>query len=188
MIIGVTGRMGSGKTTVVKLFKKWGAKVIYVDRIGWAILPKVKETLVKEFGKNIISGDCINRKKLAQIAFSSLRNKEKLDQIVGSRIVHFLENVLKKINPSYYVVVDCALIYEWNIGNWFNKIILIDAEDDKIIERLKLKGYSTPEILSRLKYQLPTEKKNPHYLINNNFSFSHLQKQAYKLWHRFQGI
>jgi dephospho-CoA kinase len=179
--------MGSGKTTVVKLFKKWGAKAIYVDRIGWAMLPRLKEELVKVFGNSIMNGNRIGRKKLAQIAFSSPSYKQKLDQIVGSRILSFLGKILKKIPHSHYVVVDCALIYEWNICGWFHKIILVDADEEEIIKRLKSKGYSIHEILSRLKFQLPTEKKNPHYLINNNSSLSHLRHQAYNLWHHLQG-
>ena len=119
MIIGITGGIGTGKSTVAHLLKKKGATVIDADGIGWEILDQKKDQLVKVFGHQILNKDNqVDRKKLGKIVFKDHNKRIALEKIVHPLLLRELKKHIAKEN-SKSLVVDCALIYEWGIQNWF---------------------------------------------------------------------
>lgn len=200
MVIGVTGGIASGKSTVVSFFKEWGADVIDVDKLGWEILENKQKEVIKTFGKEILikkssaeasplraqaqkvyPRQTIDRKKLGKLIFVSHEKRRKLDSIVHPTLIKELEKRINSMN-SKYLVVDCALIYEWKIEGWFNKIILVTSSYENKLNRLLNSGYTKEEAKNRISAQLPDEAKNPDWVIKNDSSLKTLKEDTKEVW------
>ncbi len=186
MLIGVTGGIGSGKSTVVSFFEKWGAQVINVDKLGWIVLEKKQEEIRKAFGNTIFKGDKIDRKKLGRIIFENDKKKEILNSIVHPPLIRKLKKQLVTHNPQLTtpLIVDCALIYEWDIKSWFDKTILVTSDYGNKIQRLINSGYTQEEAKNRIHAQLPDSEKIADWTIENNNDFRALEQTAKKIWNK----
>jgi dephospho-CoA kinase len=190
-IIGITGGIGSGKTEVAKIFKQLGAKILSGDEIGKVVVEKnrtVFKKIVKVFGEGILNKNKkLNRRKLGNIAFSSIKRRNKLNKIVHP---YLLSNLKKKIEEyrkkgSGFVVVDAALIVEWGLQNDLDYLILVESALKNRIKRLKENlGYSQKEALSRSKMQLrdKTRRKYADYIIKNDKNLTELKRKTVSLW------
>ena len=192
MIIGVTGGIGSGKSTVAGFFEKWGASVIDVDKLGWRVLEEKQQEIKKVFGDKIfqvhriLRNGKIDRKKLGRIVFENPEKKKIFDSIVHPPLIKELEKQLLTLNSqlSTLVFVDCALIYEWRINNWFDKIILVTSDYPKKLQRLMNSGYTQKEAEDRIHSQLPDseKKKTADWIIENNSNLRTLGQNAKRIW------
>src|SRR3989344_5122368 len=111
MIIGITGSVGSGKSTIARLFSKKGYKVIDADRMGHAVLrmPSVKRKIRRVFGKEISSGKEVSRSRLGRIVFSNPEKLRELNRITHSEIG---KGIRKRLKGKKDVVVDAAVLLE----------------------------------------------------------------------------
>ena len=184
MIIGVTGGIGAGKSVIVSFFKSWGANVIDVDKLGWTVLDEKKNEVVKAFGRRMLVKSKIDRKELGKIVFDSAQNKRLLDSIIHPQLLKRLKVEIEQAQSSdpRPLVVDCALIYEWKIESWFNKIILVKADYDKKLARLVKMGYELEEARARIEAQLPDDKKKADFVIENNENLQALEVWAHEIW------
>ncbi|SYZ73269.1 Dephospho-CoA kinase [Candidatus Zixiibacteriota bacterium] len=185
MLIGITGQIGSGKTEVARLFRKHRAFVISADKIGHDVVdndPKVLGKLVAAFGQGIInSRGRLNRKQLAQIAFSSTRGKAKLDSIVHPPLLKELSRQVRNAQiRNKLVVVDAALLIEWGWHKKVDYLLVVLAPNRAKIARLMNKGYSQREAHSRLKSQLSARRYRQvaDRVIYNNKSLAALEVQV----------
>jgi dephospho-CoA kinase len=186
MVIGITGGIGAGKSTVASLFEKKGATVIDADKIGWEILDQKKEQLVTVFGEQILNkSNQIDRKKLGKIVFKNHNKRELLENVVRPLLLRELQSRIDK-NNSKSIVVDCALIYEWGIQNWFDFTILVKSNFETRVRRLKGKGYSLDEMERRMGAQLPDGEKKASFLIENEGSLARLRSQVDQIWEKIQ--
>ena len=182
MIIGVTGGIGSGKSTVVEFFKEWGASVVEVDKLGWKILESKQKEVVEEFGTEILTDGKIDRKRLGRLVFASPDNVCKFNSIVHPPLITKLKYCLTHHLSSNLLIVDCALIYEWKIENWFDKIILVTSSYENKMQRLLKSGYTKEEASNRIHAQLPDEVKIADWVIENNNSLQTLREKAKAVW------
>ncbi len=181
-VIGITGKAGSGKTTLAQIFKEMGYDVINADEIGWEVLKEdnVKYEIKKIFGEEVFEGDNISRPLLRDIVF---KDSKKLGEL--NRIVHpiIIEKIRKKIDNSEsdIVFVDAALISQWGIEDWFDKIILVKSEKSE--ERLKKQGFKKEIIDGIKKAQKNVEKLNTKNLIivKNDYGKGKLKKESIKI-------
>jgi dephospho-CoA kinase len=190
-IIGITGGIGSGKTEVAKIFKKLGAVVLSGDEIGKEVVEKnsiVLKKLVKVFGKSILNRNKnLNRRELGKLAFASIENRNKLNNIVHPCL---LSNLKKKIREYRkrgpgVVVVDAALIIEWDLQKELDYLILIESALKSRIKRLKENlGYSQTEALNRIEMQLKdkTRRKYADYIVENDRDLRELRRETVSLW------
>lgn len=184
MLVGITGKMGSGKSTVAVLFEEWGAKVISADRIGWRILdePDVKRALMGEFGAKIVDSEgLVDRKKLARKAFASRDRLEALNRITHPALLRRLRREIESATgEADTVVVDAALIAEWGIGEWFDEVIVVVCPEQLKLERLRISGMNQVDARKRLEFQIPdTERVNiATYVIDNSGSLEELSIKA----------
>lgn len=186
MVIGITGGIGTGKSTVASLFKEKGATVIDADRIGWEILAQKKEKLVTVFGEQVLNKfNQIDRKKLGKIVFKNHNKRKVLENLVHPLLLRELQLLIDKDN-SKSIVVDCALIYEWGIQNWFDFTILVKSNFETRVKRLKGKGYSLDEIERRTGAQLPDCEKKASFFIKNEGSLARLRSQVDQIWEKIQ--
>lgn len=152
-VVGLTGKMGSGKSTVASILKEFGAKVINVDLIGHSVLSneKVKDSLKKIFGESIFLKNQIDRKKLARVVFSDLNKLSSLEKIVHPLIRIEVEKQVE--SSDGLIVIDAAILHRLELDKICDIVVLIKSPEDKIIHRLREKGMNEAEIRERLMAQ-----------------------------------
>ena len=171
-VIGLTGGIGSGKTTVAKMFIELGIPVYFADIEAKKIMvnsKNVRNKLIDAFGEDTYLNGELNKKYLAEIVFN---NKEQLSAI--NNIVHpEVENNFKKWledQHAPFILQENALIFENNKQNDFDRIITVTAPIQYRIQRVKDRDKATDEqILARINNQLDVEFKikNSNFVIHN---------------------
>lgn len=178
--IGVTGKLGAGKSTVARILAGLGANIIDADKIGWQILQEKRDEIVNLLGREVLEGERIDRKKVAKIVFSS---KDKLEQFEA--IVHppLLEQLKKRLQRPGVVVVDAALIPYWGIEDWFDYVIWVDAPWEVRLDRMKRRGYSESDIVQRERMQDFSPQRVDFY-VKNDGDMEALVKQVRRIWEK----
>lgn len=182
--VGLTGLWGSGKTTVLKLFEELGARTLDLDDVVHGLLQqqRTKELIRQTFGSGVFNGERINRKALAQKAFSSEQNRKRLESIIHPEVFKRMMDFLK--DKGDVLVVEVPLLYETSSEGFFDKTVLVRADEKVRTERLLRRGYSIEEIHQRLKHQLPEEEKaqRADYIIDNSGTIEDTKKQVSRIW------
>lgn len=183
--IAVTGGIGSGKSLVCRYFESCGYLIINADLIAKNIMQNdesVKAKLIKNFGKEVFTGNSINKELLSQLIFSDKKNLEKVNSIVHpvtiKKINEIAENELLLKN---IVFVESALIFESKREKYFDYILLITSSIENRIKRISQRdNLDTKEIMSRINSQLPDEdkRKKAHFVIDNDSSVEDLYDKA----------
>ena len=194
MIIGLTGGIGSGKSVVGNFFTELGIDVIDADLISRNILDtnkKARKLFVKSFGNEFIDkkGN-VNREKLRITIFDDKEKKINLESIihplVREEIINFTEQ-----SKSIYKIVMVPLIYETQSSNLYEKIIVIDCDEQEQIERAsKRDGKSKENILSIIKTQASRNERNSiaDFIILNDSSIEELRLKVIQIHQKLLGI
>ena len=194
LIIGLTGGIVSGKSTVALMFKDLGAKIVDADKLGHSvILPHEPawEKIVKIFGKDVLQNDLtIDREKLGKIVFANQSLLKKLNDITHPEITKIIKKEIDSVKNKTYnqkkiLIIDAALIYEAKIDRLMDKIIVVYIDEDEQIKRLiKRNNLSKDEALQRIKSQMPMKEKvkMADYVIDNSNSLDKTKKQVEKIW------
>lgn len=177
-IIGITGGIASGKSTVSSYLRELGQIVIDADEVVHDLQKKggaLYQVLVGWFGTEILQADGeLNRPKLAQLIFSSKENQEKSAKLQNRIIREELagrRDALAAKEPIFFM--DIPLLLELDYQDWFDEIWLVYVDEDKQLERLmKRNHYSLDEAAKRLAAQMPLQnkKKFAQVIIDNNGS------------------
>ncbi|RKY32959.1 MAG: dephospho-CoA kinase [Candidatus Omnitrophota bacterium] len=188
IVIGITGGLGTGKSTVVRMLKSYGAAVIDADQIAHGIIKpgkKIYLKLVETFGKKILGRNKnIDRKKLARAAFRNKNSLRKLNLIMHPEIIQAIKEGIKK-SPRKAVVVDAPLLIEAGLRGLVDKIIVVRAERETQLKRLLGKRRLTKkDIARRIKVQMPLEKKFcfADFIIDNSGSREKTRRQVAGIW------
>ncbi|MEJ5229749.1 MAG: dephospho-CoA kinase [Pseudothermotoga sp.] len=182
MVIGLTGKIGSGKSSAAEIFKELGAHVIDVDRIGHEVLQlkEVKNSLREIFGDEIFEGSEINRKKLASRVFSNSSELELLEKIVHPLM---RKHVKKQIDLlEGLIVIDAAILHRLGLDELCDFVVTIVAPREKIIQRLRDKGLSEEEIDRRLSAQQDISSRGT--VIENDSDFASLREKIKNFYTR----
>jgi len=138
--IGITGGIGSGKTSVAKLFAKKGSPVLYADDIAKQILiedSEVKEQIILSFGNESYDENTLNKKYLANKIFNNPENLAKINSIVHPPTIKKISSLCKKeLEKSKLVFVESALIYEADLVDIFNYVVVVTAAENIRIDRI----------------------------------------------------
>ena len=193
MIIGLTGKIGSGKSTVAMILKSFGAIIIDADKIGHHVVEYSKELqkrLQKEFGKDIISKTGkVNRKNIAQRAFQNETSKKKLNSLVHPYLLQELRKQINKYNKKdNVIVIDAALLLDWNYDKKVDFVLVIHTSIEKRIGRLEERGISRSDAIARNKAQLPYreyQRRADRIILNNN-TIDNLKRKLTTLWMSFK--
>jgi len=182
MILGITGIFGSGKTTVAKIFTKYGYKRIDADEIGHQLLNKkpIKNRIIKEFGKSILTNNKIDRKKLKNIVFNNHKELIKLDKIIHTPIIQEIKSIIKK-SKNKRIIIDGALLIETKCTNLCNKLIVVKTNEKERLKRLlKKKKYTKNEIINITKSQLQQKEKLKYadIVIDNSKDLNYIKRQV----------
>jgi dephospho-CoA kinase len=187
-LIGVTGGIGCGQSTVCKIFEKYGAGVINADLIAKDVVEKNSDVIneIKEnFGAGIFNSDgTLNRRELAQIAFSSVENTKKLNSIIHPKVIDTVNFEILKAKESgkfKLVVIDAALIYETKMEKIFDYVVVVSSTMGNRIKRIIHRdGLTEKEIMDRIKAQMPVEKKAEfaNFVIENDGTIQELEEKV----------
>ncbi len=188
LIVGLTGGVASGKTTVSRILKEEGAYIIDADQIARELVrphaPAWKK-LVRTFGTTILRKDgFIHRKKLADQVFANLRQRKLLNQILHPQIRKEMERRAKEIgqkDPEAVVVIDAPLLVELGEHRRMDRVIVVTSTRTRQIERLKKRDGITPgEALRIISSQLPVKDKAKlaDFVIRNDGSFEETRKKT----------
>jgi len=190
LILGVTGSLGSGKTTVARIFKKLGAKVVDADRIAHRLMcpqDKVYRRILHCFGKGILKSDrTIDRHKLASFVFARKKSLRALDQMTHPEIIRMIKKEIRS-SPKRLIILDAPLLLEAGLDKAVDKIIVVTAKRSQQIKRLQEKGtFSRTDILKRLRQQLPLKNKvrMADFVIDNTGTIRETEKQIKKIIRR----
>lgn len=172
--IGITGGIGSGKTTVCKVFELLGVPVYYADDEARKLLDDniVKEGVIQKLGNQILDEKGkIERKKLAALVFNNKKKLEQLNAIIHPAVgIHF-ENWLKERSAHTYVLKEAAILFESGAYKQVDKVILVAAPTELKIKRVMQRDRITREqVMERIHNQMSDEEKISHsqHVINND--------------------
>ena len=187
--IGVTGNIGSGKTTLVKLFDRSKTFIFNADKEAKKHLKKhsvLQKKIINIFGNQIVTGTYLDFKKLAEVAFQNKKNQQILNGIIWPEISLLIECALREVkNESIdYFVVDAALLFEANLNHFFDYIILVTAEKNIRLNRaLKRNTLDLSQIKKRMSLQMSDEEKikSSNFVIYNNGNKKELKKEFQKI-------
>ncbi len=185
--VGLTGGLGSGKSTASKYFESLGAYVLDADVTAKELIDKnknVQKELIKEFGTDIIdASEKIDKKKLARVAFQDEDQQQRLNYVVHPHIHNAIDKRFDKTfkeNKYSLFIVDAALIYESGYDAHLDYVIVVTAQLKHRMERaLQRKTLSRDEILKRIDFQWPEEEKTSaaDYVIYNDGTEEDLKNQ-----------
>lgn len=172
--IGITGGIGSGKTTVCKIFEQLNVPVFYADTESKKLLntPQIQKQLVSVFGNEIMdNNNSINRTILAKLVFENKMLLEKLNGILHPAVATRFNEWLKLHSKNKYILKEAAILFESGAYKQLDKIITIEAPVDIRIKRVMLRDNEKKEnIISRINNQLNDEerKKLSDFVITND--------------------
>ena len=194
MIVGLTGGIGSGKSCAGKFFQEVGIDVIDADNVAKNIINtnvEAKQVFIEKFGQKYIdSNQQIERNLLRDEIFKDINKKNILESIVHpfvrKEIQIFIEN-----SESIYKVIMVPLIYETNSMKFYEKIIVVDCDEEKQISRASKRDNQTKgNIKNIIKNQASRRERLSiaDEIIHNNSSIENLKNQVLKIHQKFLGI
>ncbi len=176
MILGVTGCPGSGKSVLASVIAECGWTLVDADRLGKTVVeddPDMLGELARIFGEDILGPDGrLDRRLLSRRAFATPDATRQLNRTVHPHLIRRLvEIICSHRDAGRNAVVDCALIFEWDIGDRFDRVICVRAEERIRRNRLFQRDHRSPEEIDRLfAAQLPEAEKafRSQITITNN--------------------
>lgn len=196
LLVGITGGIATGKSTVVGMFKEKGARVIDFDLLARKVVEPGRPAwrdIVAYFGEQVLREDrTLDRKKLGDLVFRDMEKRKKLESLTHPRIN---EEFIKELNeivardPGAIILVDIPLLVEQNLQYMFHKLLVVYVPAELQLERLmKRDGISRGEALNRLKAQLPIEEKVGYadFVINNAGPVTETQRQVDEVWEKLK--
>jgi dephospho-CoA kinase len=167
MLVGLTGGVATGKSTVSKMFKQCGAVVIDADALAREIVQPGKPAwreIIRVFGKDMLNRDrTINRHSLGTMVFHDKKKRRRLELIIHPRVAREQTKLAKqagKKDPHAIVIYDVPLLFEAHIDKRVDKVIVVTADHKTQLDRLrKRNGLSRAEALRRIRSQLPLAQK-----------------------------
>lgn len=171
--LGITGGIGSGKTTVCGIFAGLGFPVFITDLEARKLLSvvRVRKKIVKVFGESIMIGEKISSLKLANVVFSDKEKLKKLNKIIHPEVWKMFDQWAKQHKNRPYVIMESALLFESGLFKKLDYIITVTAPVNIRIQRVKSRnGMKAIEIRRRMKNQFGDAKKirGSDFVINNN--------------------
>jgi len=198
LLVGLTGGMGSGKTTVAKYFKALGAYVLDADEICRSLVEPEKPAwreIIDLLGNGILRDDqTLDRRKIADIVFNDPEKKKALETILHPRVMAEEQAVYKDIlqdDPGALVIIDAALLIESENYRKVDKVIVIACDEETQLHRIMAKNmFSRKDAQNRLRLQMPLEEKIKFadYVLHNDSGLSELKKKVESLFHQLKQL
>ncbi len=194
-VIGITGGIGSGKSSISQFLKELGAVVIDADKIGHEAFKPKNETwykIVAAFGEKVLtaSGE-IDRQKLGKIVFGDPESLSRLNQIMHPRMYDMMKTQIEEYRRCgvKVVVLEAAIMIEAKWTSLVDEVWVAVAPEAKILKRLeKQRGLEKQQTLARIRAQMPAEEQMKHanVVIYNDGDLDNLKTKVKDLWKKLQ--
>ena len=189
-LVGLTGGVGSGKSTVADMLRELGATVVDADEATHAVYEPGGpgfDAVVREFGQGFLTGGRIDRKRLGELVFNDAVARRRLNDIVHPLVREWMaQRTAEAVEGGANVVVqDVPLLFENGLERFFSSVVLVYAPAEVQVERLVSARGLTPErARAIIAAQMPIEAKRgrAHHVINNSGSREETQVQVRAVW------
>jgi dephospho-CoA kinase len=198
ILIGLTGSVATGKSTVAKMFKKCGAIVIDADELAREVVQPGKPAwreIVRTFGRRILNLDrTIDRHALGAIVFHDKKKLRHLERIIHPRVAREQIRLTKqaaKNDPKAVVIYDVPLLFEAGIDKRVDKTVVVAATRETQIMRLKNRnGLTRAEALRRIRSQMPLAMKRlrADYILDGTKSRESLSRDISRLFEDWRSL
>lgn len=162
IVVGLTGGIGSGKTTVSNMFKDLGVPVYIADIEAKNLMKTskvIKQKLIELFGPKAYENDELNRTFIASKIFNDDSYLKKMNAIIHPKVANHFKKWLQK-QTSKYVIKEAAIIFEHNMQSQYDYVITVIANEEDRISRILVRDNTTKDkIVSIMKHQLSDEEK-----------------------------
>jgi dephospho-CoA kinase len=192
VIIGITGSLATGKTTVASLFAENGSRVLNADIIAHRFMRKDEacyKPIIKNFSTAILTRGRIDHKKLAAIVFNDAYALKRLTKITHPLVIRHIRKKIKQFKKNKRnkaVVLDVPLLFESGLDAYVDVVIVVTAKKTQQIERIKKRlKISKSEALKRIKAQIPLTSKIrfADIIIDNSGNLNKTKRQVNLIWH-----
>ena len=185
-IIGLTGGIGSGKSSVLEIFKKIGISTYNADESAKKIINSDKKIIysIKQlFGEDIYDENELNSKLVSKIVFNDKEKLKSLNLIVHPAVAIDFDNFCFKHRDETYIVKEAAIIFETKTENLFNKIIYVKAPKEVRIDRVMQRdNLSRDDVLNRIQNQISeTSIIDKCDFIIDNINFTELEEKVLEI-------
>lgn len=198
ILIGLTGGVATGKSTIAEMFKQCGAVVIDADQLARDAVKPGKPAwreIVALFGKAVLDPDrSLNRQLLAAIVFLHPAKRRALERIIHPRVAREQTRLTRQAarqDPQAVVIYDVPLLFEAGIDKRVDQTIVVTADRNIQIARLKKRnGLSRAEAMRRIKSQMPMAQKiqQADYVLNGTLPRPSLRKQVGRLFKSIRAL
>lgn len=192
ILLGVTGGIASGKTTVARMLKDLGAPIIDFDLLSRLVVEPEKpawKEIVAFFGEQVLLDDkTLDRKKLSEIVFRDPEKRKKLESFIHPRIHDEFTRQVKEFTTkgaNVIIQVIVPLLLEANLQHLFHKILLVYIPEEMQVKRLMERDQISREMAANiLKAQWPIEGKKEYadFIVDNSGSLAETKKQVEEIW------
>jgi len=184
MLVGLTGNFGSGKSTVLELFRKAGAAVVDSDSLVKNLYnhKHIQDSVVRLLGNVLDPKGNIDKKKIAKIVFVDERMKERLEKLLHPHVIRMIKEFAQQ-HSDRVVVAEIPLLFEAGYADIVDKTVLTVCPLPLLEKRLIDKGFSPEDIAQRLSNQIPDEEKRNRvdFVINTDKGIEDLRDDVFSI-------
>lgn len=198
LLLGVTGSIATGKTTVAGMLEELGAHTIDFDVLSRVVVEPDKPAwndIVAYFGEQVLADDrTLDRTKLREIVFQDLEKKKKLESFQHPRIFEEFINLVEQYtseDPNAIIQAVVPLLIEVNIQSFFHNLLMVYASEEEQKKRLMKRDGSSEEMaMNMIRSQLSADEKKGYcdLMVDNSGSLGETRQQVEKLWKKLKKI
>ena len=190
MYLGLTGGIGSGKSTAARMFADLGATIIDADAIAKEVLEPGQlgyESIVNKFGDDILdSSGNIDRTILAAKVFENSSKLKELEDVVHPEVAGKVQEIRESLPADTTVIYDTPLLVEKKLQDQFDQVIVVLAPEPLRTQRLLARGLAERDIAARMNKQATDEQRQSvaNYVIDNSGTLAQLRAQVLNVWNQ----
>ena len=198
LLLGVTGSIATGKSTVAKMLEELGAPIIDFDELSRLVVEPDKpawQDIVSFFGEQVLSEDrTLNRDKLREIVFRDMEKRKKLESFIHPRIGEEFNNLVKEFtdkDPNAIIQVVIPLLIETSMQALFHHLLMVYAPEEVQKKRLMARDNLSEEMaMNMIRSQISSDDKRGYcdLVIENTGSLEETKKQVEELWKKLKEL
>jgi dephospho-CoA kinase len=187
LIVGLTGGIGAGKSTVANMFAQLGALVVDADQLSREAIEPGSigfDEVVAAFGDQILTDGDIDRQKLGKIVFKDAAARKQLEAIIHPKVQAMLAERINRLNPGDILIYEIPLLVETGAAPKFDYIITVEADIENRLDRLFERGMDEDEAERRIAAQASQSEREAvaHRVIVNDGDRPELFAECIRIW------